>query len=268
MHKIVLVPLLSISLWGSILDFKYLNEAKEAYQNREYQKANELYGKIKSDEAKFNQADALYRAKKYKEAIEQYRSIKEPNLKAKALHNIGNSYAKMNKIDEAIKAYEEALKLNNDKDTKFNLELLKKKKKEQEKKQQQKSKDNKKDKDKRDKKQQKSQNNQKKRDSKDKKQQKNSSNENNQTKKSQEQENRKKEQKKRKEQERKEKQEQKKAQEQKRQQAKMAEQNRTQPPISNMEERKWQKMLNKRGVNTLMIPLNSKGAKQHETNPW
>ncbi len=262
MHKIVLIPLLSISLWGSILDFKYLNEAKEAYQNREYQKANELYGKVKNDEAKFNQADALYRAKKYKEAIEQYKSIKEPNLKAKALHNIGNSYAKMKKIDEAIKTYEEALKLNNDEDTRFNLELLKKKKKEQEKKQKQKSKDNKKDKDKKDKKQQKSKNNQKNKNSKDKKQQQqNSSNENNQTKKSQEE-------KKRKEEEPKEKQKQKKAQKQNRQQAKMAEQNQTQPPISNMEERKWQKMLNKRGVNTLMIPLNSKGAKQHETNPW
>ena len=39
-------------------------------------------------------------------------------------------------------------------------------------------------------------------------------------------------------------------------------------PISNMEERKWQKMLNQRGVRTLMLPLNSKGEKQDETKPW
>jgi len=38
-------------------------------------------------------------------------------------------------------------------------------------------------------------------------------------------------------------------------------------PISKMEERKWQ-MLNKKGVNTLMIPLPNKGEKRNETNPW
>ena len=50
-------------------------------------------------------------------------------------------------------------------------------------------------------------------------------------------------------------------------QAKMGDQNKTQPPISNMEERKWQKMLNQRGVNTLMIPL-QQGENKNESNPW
>jgi Ca-activated chloride channel family protein len=47
----------------------------------------------------------------------------------------------------------------------------------------------------------------------------------------------------------------------------MNEQNKTQQPISNMDERKFKKMLNQRGVNTLMIPLN-KGKKENETTPW
>jgi len=42
-----------------------------------------------------------------------------------------------------------------------------------------------------------------------------------------------------------------------------------QPPISDMEEKKWQKMLNGRGVNTLMLPVgNPKGGKRDEQNPW
>jgi Ca-activated chloride channel family protein len=39
-----------------------------------------------------------------------------------------------------------------------------------------------------------------------------------------------------------------------------------QPPISNMEERKWQKKLNQRGVNTLMLPIR-KGENKDE-KPW
>ena len=40
-------------------------------------------------------------------------------------------------------------------------------------------------------------------------------------------------------------------------------------PISDMEERKWRKMLNKRGINTLMMELpKSKGDKDENIKPW
>jgi len=45
--------------------------------------------------------------------------------------NMGNTLAHLKKIDEAIKAYEKALKIKEDKDVRFNLELLKKLKKNQ-----------------------------------------------------------------------------------------------------------------------------------------
>ena len=48
----------------------------------------------------------------------------------------------------------------------------------------------------------------------------------------------------------------------------MAKEAKKQPPITDMEERKWQKMLNQKGVNTLMLPLNNKEQKRNETNPW
>ena len=249
MKFIVSIVLLSVTLFGSLLDFKYLNEAHEAYADKNYTKAEALYGKVKLDEATFNEADALYRQKKYKEAITKYESINEPKLEAKKLHNIGNSYAQMKKIDKAIASYEKALKIKEDKDTRFNLELLKKKKEEQKKKD---KKNDKKNKD------QNKKQNQDNKDSKKKNSDKKESKEQKDKKqKEKDEEQRKKEAQKKKEAEKK----------QKEQQAKMGDQNRTQPPISNMEERKWQKMLNKRGVNTLMIPLN-KGDKHNETNPW
>jgi len=125
----VLVLFLGVHSNAGILDWHYLNEAKSAYQKGDYQKSVEFYKKVNSDEAKFNEADSLYKMKKYKEALNIYNEIKDNKLKEKVEYNKGNCYAKMNKIDEAIKSYKNALKLNpNDKDAKYNLELLEKKK--------------------------------------------------------------------------------------------------------------------------------------------
>ena len=251
MKLLFILALFVGTLWASLLDFKYLEEAKVAYHDKNYTKAQSLYQKVENDEAKFNEADTLYRQKKYKEAIEAYEAITDPKLLAKKLHNIGNSYAQLKKIDEAIDAYEEALKIEDDADTKFNLELLKKKKKEKKKKKDDKKKDDKKDKDKKDDKK------------KDKKDSEKSEKEKSDKEKSEEQKKKDKESSEKKKKE----EDEKKKDDKKKEKPKMNEQNQTQPPISNMEERKWQKMLNQRGVQTLMIPLN-KGKKENETTPW
>jgi hypothetical protein len=39
--------------------------------------------------------------------------------------------------------------------------------------------------------------------------------------------------------------------------------------LSNIEEKKWQKILDSRGVNTLMTPIRTKGEKnENNINPW
>jgi Ca-activated chloride channel family protein len=229
MKTLLSLTLLSNLIYASLFDFNYLGNAKEAYNDKNYSKAEELYKKVDLEEARFNLADTLYRQKKYKEALQAYNIISDEKLQFKKLHNIGNTHAKMNKIDDAIKSYEEALNLKDDSDTKFNLELLKKKK-EEEKKDKNKNDKNKKD----DKKEDKEQNKKKEKKQEDEKKEK--------------------------------KQDETKKQDQKEKQEKMDKEK--QPPITNMEEKKWQKMLNQRGVNTLMIPLNNKGEKRNETNPW
>ena len=266
---------------SSLLDFKYIKDAKSAYLKGDYEKARELYSKIEKDEAKFNLGDSLYREGKYKEAIEVFNSIKDKKLEAKKLHNIGNSYAKLGEIDKAIKAYEDALKVKFDEDTKYNLDLLKKKKEEQKKKQKQNQDQNKRqDKNKKDNKDNKnSQNRDKdKKDNQNKKNQdsnntdsKNSKNDNNQT-------NRENKPKptptpdKKKEKGEDKKQEQDKSKEPKENNNTDAKGFATPPPISNMEERKWQRLLNKRGINSLMLEIDNKNKKRGENideiNPW
>lgn len=125
---------------AGMFDFLHVEKANESYKNKEYEKASKEFSMIDSNEAKYNEANALYKNKKYEKAQELYKSIKgfEKEKEYKRLHNLGNAYANLEQYDEAIKTYEEALKLKDDADTKYNLELLKeqKKKKEQENKQQ------------------------------------------------------------------------------------------------------------------------------------
>ena len=127
--------------WASVFDFKHLDDAKKAYENKDYEKAADSYAKVNSDESKFNEADSLYKAKKYEEALKAYSSISNKNLEFDKLYNMGNSYANLKDDDKAIKSYEDALKIKDDEDAKSNLELLKKKKEEKKNKEQEKQED-------------------------------------------------------------------------------------------------------------------------------
>ena len=236
MRKFLLIFIISISAFASILDFKYINAAKEAYQNGDYKKAIENYLKVedKNDKILFNLADSYYKAKEYEKAFKLYKQIKDKDLEFKKLHNMGNTLAHLGKIDEAIKAYEKALKIKEDKDTRFNLELLKKMKKNQKKKQ---NKNNQ------------NKNSNKNNNEKNKKDQNKNGKENSKENKNNKQKN------------------QNKGKKDKKLKPKP---NLKPAPISDMEVRKYEKMLNKRGVNTLLLPLNTKGERKYENNinPW
>jgi len=242
MRYLILI-LMVVYGYGGMLDFDYLDKANKAFNKGDFKSASDNYSKVNSDEARYDLANSLYKQKKYKEALSTYKSISNKDLEFAKLHNIGNCQAQLKQNDEAIKSYQDALKIKDDKDTKFNLELLKKQKKKEDKKKEQNKKNQKKnDKNKQDKKQNKKQN-------KDKK-------------KSQEQKEKQKEQDKASK-TKKEKQKQMKKNEKK----SSAQQKQKNPPISNMEERKWQKMLNQKEINTLMLSIR-KGEQKNETKPW
>jgi Ca-activated chloride channel family protein len=150
---LLVLLLVRVDSEAGMFDFVDIYKGQKSYKEKNYEEAQKSFSKIDSNSAKYNQANALYKQKKYKEALKTYESIEgfDKEMEHKRLHNIGNSYANLGKTDEAIKSYEKALKLEDDTDTKANLEYLKKKKQQQQK-QQQKNGENKKKQNKKDKK--------------------------------------------------------------------------------------------------------------------
>ena len=122
-------------------------------------KGNELYKKGKFNEAeieyrkglekkpdsyvgKYNLSNALYKQKKYKESSILMDSLiqksKDPNQKAAAYHNLGNSLLQDKAYAESAEAYKKALKLKPDaEDTRYNLSYALKKLQQQQQQQQQ-----------------------------------------------------------------------------------------------------------------------------------
>lgn len=248
MKKVILFLLFNLIVNASILDFKTLKEAKEAYKAKDFLKAAKLYEKVDSQKAKFDAADALYKAGKFKEALGLLKSIHSQDLRFKKLYNMGNCYAKLRDFDKAIKAYKDALKIKKDRDAEFNLKLvekLKNQKKNKNSKQNNQNRQNKqKSQNKNNKKSKQKQNeNQNKKESK----QKRDSQKKRSKKHSQQKENRK-------------------TKAMQKQNMKFKKKN---EPISDMEVRKWNKLLNQRGVRTLLLPLPTKSTgEKNEKNPW
>ncbi len=133
------------ALHANVLDFMKLDEAKKAYDSGSYEKSQKIYEKYenrsKNAEVNYNIANTLYKQGRYKEAIKNYKKavFDDKNKRAKKYANLGNAYVKSHEkegLQKAIKAYEESLKIHEDKETRENLEAVKKVLQEQKKKQQ------------------------------------------------------------------------------------------------------------------------------------
>ncbi|WP_415397978.1 VWA domain-containing protein [Sulfurimonas sp. CS5] len=122
----------SVNLRADILDFMDLSEAKEAYKSEQYEKSAKLYEKYaeesKKGESYFNAGNSLYKQKKYEEAVNLYEkaTFDDESLRAKNFSNMGNAYAKGQNLQKAVEVYEKSLKIEEDKDTRENLEEVKK----------------------------------------------------------------------------------------------------------------------------------------------
>ena len=142
-----------------------LNDGVDKYEEKKYTDAEIDFRKVvenspKNFEANFNLGTSYYKQGKYEDAIKSFtsslESAKDNESKAKVFHNIGNSLLKSNKIQESVEAYKTALKFNpNDQDTKYNLSyaLEMLKNKDKDKNKQDKNDQNKQDQDKQDKQQ-------------------------------------------------------------------------------------------------------------------
>ncbi|BAF69518.1 VWA domain-containing protein [Nitratiruptor sp. SB155-2] len=126
------VLMIGLKLHAGLTDFKLIKQAKEAYDRGAYEVAAQKFKEIAevkgSAQSYFDAGNALYKAKKYKEAFQYYAKVQteDKELEFRKLHNMGNCYFQLQNYQKAIEMYEKALKLKNDPDTKYNLELAKK----------------------------------------------------------------------------------------------------------------------------------------------
>jgi len=143
---LLLLSFVSPHAKAGVFDFVELNKAKKAYEEGKYKEAETLYKKYAKDtnnaQSYYNMGNALYKQKKYKEALKAYSKANFTNneLKAKTLANMGNAHAKqmsMEELQKAKDAYENSLKLKEDKDVRENLKEVKKLLKQQKQKQKQ-----------------------------------------------------------------------------------------------------------------------------------
>ncbi|NLK67525.1 MAG: tetratricopeptide repeat protein [Campylobacteraceae bacterium] len=132
--RVLLFLLLSLNLsFAGLFDFYYINKAEKSAEEKDYYTANEYYSKLEGDEALYNQGVSLYKMGNYSGALEKFSEVNSTKLEFEKLHNMGNSYAFLGDRENAIISYEKALAIREDKDTRFNLNLLKREQEEQEK---------------------------------------------------------------------------------------------------------------------------------------
>ncbi len=118
--------ILGTLLFGDIFDDYHLYKANGYISLNQYQKALEHYEKVENKTAiiYYNLGNLYYLQGEYQKAITAYKQVNEVTLEFQTLHNLGNSYVKTNQIDKAINTYQKAILLQNDPSTKTNLELL------------------------------------------------------------------------------------------------------------------------------------------------
>lgn len=165
--KIIFLLMLTFTSMHSQSLRSLVNDGVDSYQRNKFDDSEVNFRKgieQKSDEfiPHFNLGDTYYKQGKYDDAIKSYQQsvskTEDKLLKAKALHNIGNSLLKSDKVKESVEAYKNSLKLNpSDKETKYNLSYALKKLEQQQNNQDQKDKN--KDQDQKDKNENKNQDN-------------------------------------------------------------------------------------------------------------
>ena len=117
-------------------DRKYIRDGNRNYHKREFAKAETMYRKAVADnpdnpQAIYNLGCALMMQNKDSAAVEQFQNAakleKNKQRQFKSFHNIGVICQNHKMYDDAIKAYQQALRNNpNDNETRYNLVLCKK----------------------------------------------------------------------------------------------------------------------------------------------
>jgi len=125
----------------------HVNEGNRVYEKGSYNDAEAEYKKAleknaKSKEAQFNIGNSYYKQQRFDEALREYSNsgaaMKSSEDRAKTYYNMGNTLYNSKKFQEAVEAYKQSLKLNpNDDDTRYNLQMAREQLKQQQQQKQQ-----------------------------------------------------------------------------------------------------------------------------------
>jgi len=136
----IILFLAPLSLLAQVED--HIRSGNHLYNDGEFDKAENAYNKALSQDAEsyegaFNLGDSYFRQEKYEEAAAQFESIaedaKDANTKSWAYHNQGNSLLQNQKLDESIEAYKNALRSNpNNSAARYNMAYAQQLKKQEE----------------------------------------------------------------------------------------------------------------------------------------
>ena len=270
---------------ADIFNFQIIEKANQFYKDKNYADASNEYRKLPNTPQSFyNLGDALYKEKKYQEALDTYSKVvtEDTELERKKLHNMGNSYVKLNDLQKAKEFYEKSLKIKEDKETRENLDIVNKELEKQKEQNQQQNKDNKdnKNQDNKNKQDEQKENNQENKKENQENQQKNQQNKDQQNQDNKNQKDKDKQEKQNKQQQDNQKQQEKqeknkndkKQESQSNQMANQAQENQSdlkKEEISQMEEKKWMEQLEKETTPILLRKANTqKESKTDETKPW
>lgn len=122
-------------------------EANQAYEKGDYETAEQIYRELLSEDpgntrVLFNLGNTFAKQQKYEEAIEAFERFKRmtdsPQERSTADYNIGNLHSEKEQWNEAIEQYRKALRQNPaDDDARYNYELARRMQQEQPQQQQQ-----------------------------------------------------------------------------------------------------------------------------------
>ena len=120
---LIITPLV---LFANIFDDINIQKANKYYLKGDYNNVLVYYKKVqnKSFKVNYNIANILYKQKKYQEAISYYKKITKKSMQFDKLYNIANAYAMQKKYQFALKKYNQALKIKEDADAYFNKGII------------------------------------------------------------------------------------------------------------------------------------------------
>ena len=124
----LLLLLLPYLATANFFDFAKISAISKSYKEGDFNTTKKLLLSLHEDTPQYhyNLANTYYKLGRYNEAIKEYkRAFGQGVDEHSRLHNLGNSYFRIKDYKSAIIAYYYALKLKEDPQTRYNLELAK-----------------------------------------------------------------------------------------------------------------------------------------------